>query len=110
MTALLPVPDVSGLDVVFGSDALSWMPAWEDIPDEYRNMNALTEQNKIVQQWFFRGLNPKVKFVPNPGVDKEKALAAIKATLGSYEPKHEHKEAAVAYMLASWFTVKGWKQ
>lgn len=38
-----------------------------------------------------------------PGVDAHKALRAIKAVLGSYEPKHEHKEAACAFMLSEWF-------
>jgi hypothetical protein len=52
-----------------------------------------------------------VKFYPREGVDPEKAFRAIKATLGSFAPKHQHKEAAVAYMLSCWFAkVEDWKQ
>jgi len=41
--------------------------------------------------------------MPNDGIDQNKALRHIKAILGSFEPKHEHKEAAAAYLLSLWF-------
>jgi len=40
---------------------------------------------------------------PKDGVDVKKAMRALKAALGSFEPKHEHKMAAVGYMLSQWF-------
>jgi hypothetical protein len=43
---------------------------------------------------------------PKPGIDRTKALRHIEAILGSFEPKHEDKEAAVAYFFETWFTVK----
>lgn len=105
----LPVPDLDGVDVAFGADALSWMPKMEDIPAEFKRWPG-TEWNQIVNRWFFSGLPKGTEFVPKPGIDGDAALRAIKATIGSFAPKHEHKEAAAAYMLASWFKkVKGWK-
>ena len=40
---------------------------------------------------------------PKEGVDTKKALRHVKAVLGSWEPKHEHKEAGVAFLLNEWF-------
>jgi hypothetical protein len=108
-TLILEVPAVTDLDVAFGANALTWMPAWDEIPTEFRNMNAGTEQNKIVRRWFFAGLPAGTKFIEREGIDGKAALRAIKATMGSFALKHEHKEAACAYMLSCWFTdVKGW--
>lgn len=40
----------------------------------------------------------------------EQAYRVLGATLRSFAPKHEHKMAAVAYMMSCWFTsVKIWK-
>ena len=104
----LDVPEIDAVSVAFPADALSWMPPMAEIPDEFKR--GRTEWNQIASKWFFFGLPKTTTFVPKDGVDPAKALRAIQATLGSYAPRHEHKEAAVAYMLASWFKkVKGWK-
>jgi hypothetical protein len=109
MSEQLPIPEISALDVAFAANALDWMPKWDEIPDEFKRSG--NEWNAIVNAWFFRGLSPKTEFVPRLGVDSKKALLVIKATMSSYAPRHEHKEAAVAYMLASWFVkVKRWKK
>lgn len=96
---MLPVPDVTTLDAAFGSRALEIMPAEKDIPSDFRDRK---KWENFARAWFFRGLK-KAEFIPKPGVDKAKALAAIKCVLGSFAPSHEHKEAAVAYMLSEWF-------
>ena len=107
----LPVPEISALDAAFPAHALDWMPKWEDIPEEFRNMNSHTEWNEIVCAWFFHGLPEDVRFYPRRGIDAEMAARVVGATLGSFAPKHEHKEAAAAYMLSCWFSkVKGWKK
>lgn len=106
----LPVPKLSRVDKAFPADALKWMPAWEEIPEEFKHHNG-TEWNEIVSSWFFAGLPKDVKFYPRDGVDAEDAFTVVGATLASFAPKHEHKEAAAAYMLSCWFKkVKGWKQ
>ena len=68
---------------------------------------------KAVSSWFFSGAKKTdngleidgVAFAAKPGVDKTKALAAIRAVLGSFEPAHEEKEAACAFMLSEWFNI-----
>lgn len=102
------VPDLTDADLVFPARALSWMPTMEQIPKEFRDGD--TEWNQIASQWFYAGISDDAEFVPREGIDPVKAVRALKATLGSYAPKHEHKEAAVAYMMSCWFTkVEKWK-
>ena len=104
----MKIPEISDLDFAFPSDALEWMPKKEDIPEQF--WRGSTEWNKIVSTWFFRGLPGTSDFIPKDGVDAKKALRAVKATMGSFAPKHEHKEAACAYMLSEWFErVEGWE-
>jgi hypothetical protein len=106
---VLEVPEISDLDLAFAADALSWMPPMEEIPDEFKRGD--TKWNEIVRAWFFHGLPSTVQFHTRNGVDPEAAFRAVSATLGSYAPKHEHKEAAAAYMLSCWFKkVAGWKR
>jgi hypothetical protein len=37
-------------------------------------------------------------------VDGELAIRHLQVIQASFEPKHEHKEAAVAYLASLWFT------
>lgn len=60
--------------------------------------------------WFFYGLKD-LNMVPVDGVDTTKAMQHLACIQGSYEPKHEHKEAAVAFLASRWFTKKSkWKR
>jgi hypothetical protein len=108
---MLAVPEnLTRVDMAFGN--IAHMPKYETIPAEFKRHrgNAYCD---AVSDWFFRG----AKFAPNgieiggtvfeakQGVNANKALAAIRAVLGSFEPKHEHKEAACAYMLSEWFDI-----
>jgi hypothetical protein len=104
----LPVPEIDDVTLAFPANALDWMPPWEEIPEEFKEGNEWTQ---IASSWFALGLPETVKFYPHEGVDPEKAFRACRATLGSFQPKHEHKEAAVGYMLSCWFEkVEGWKK
>jgi len=51
---MIQVQDVTGLDLCFGGDMKKLLPAWKDIPDEFKGGN--TKWNKVVSDWFFRGL------------------------------------------------------
>lgn len=97
----MKVPEISDVQFAFPAEALEWMPPMEEIPEEFKRGH--TEQNKLASVWFVSGLPEGTKFYPKPGVDARAAVRAINATLSSYAPKHQHKEAAVAYMIASWF-------
>ena len=104
---MLAIPDLTGADVAFGG--IKHMPKYEDVPANFKK--SYDPHCKAVASWFFSGAKGApngltidgVTFTAKPGVDANKALRAIKAVLGSFEPKHEHKEAACAYMLSEWF-------
>jgi len=104
---MLSIPDVTRVDIAFGN--ISHMPRYGEVPEEFKNRgNAFVD---AVSTWFFSGASRdgdalvigKNRFEPKDGVNADKALAAIRAVLGSFEPKHEHKEAACAFMLSEWF-------
>lgn len=105
---MLAIPDIDPASAVFGD--IKHMPKMADIPDEFlkRRDNPFTA---AVSGWFFSGARFKdgvltvngKSFRAKPGVDGKKAIVAIQAVLGSFEPKHEHKEAACGFMLSEWF-------
>ena len=98
---MIPVPEVTGLDITFGN--IKHLPKWEDIPEIYKRGNNFW--NNLTSQWFFCGLKQEdlATFKPRDGVDNKKAMMALSTILSSFEPKHEHKEAGVAYLLSEWF-------
>jgi hypothetical protein len=107
---MLAIPELSAADVAFGN--IKHMPKYDSIPDEFkRHSNPYVQ---AVSSWFFSGAQGRtngvvidgVVFKAKLGVDATQALAAIKAVLGSFEPKHEHKEAACAFMLSEWFDIE----
>ena len=97
-----PIPDLTRADMVFGH--IKHLPPYDSIPEEFRRSS--NPYAKFVSDWFFRGRTPDdmKRLKERPGVDRGKAPVAIKAALGSFEPKHEHKEAGVAYLASRWFT------
>jgi len=98
---MLPIPELTKFDVVWNKD--DHLPAWDDIPEEFKRSN--NPYCRFVSQWFFAGRKPEdmARLVPKEGVDRAKALAAVYAALGSFKPKHQHKEAGCAYLLSQWF-------
>jgi hypothetical protein len=108
---LWPVPDLNDAEVAFPANVLDWMPPRNEIPEEFRFMRGRLEWSEIVASWFFQGLPANVEFHPRPGVDAEKAFRAIQAILGSFAPKHEHKDEAAAFLLSQWFErVENWQR
>lgn len=92
---------ISTLESVFPTATDGYLPAMKDIPQEFKD--GRTEWNKLFSRWFYRGLPKETEFVPKDGIDPKEALRHIKYCMGSWEPKHEHKEAGVAYLLSLWF-------
>lgn len=105
---MLNVPEMTAADVAFGN--IKHMPKYETLPADFKRHNG-NEYTRAISSWFFNGAEKAPNgiilngdtFTAKPGVDAGKALAAIRAVLGSFEPKHEHKEAACAFMLSEWF-------
>jgi hypothetical protein len=46
--------------------------------------------------------------IPREDVDPKKAFQALQVITGSFSPKHEHKEAAFAYLANEWFDIIAW--
>lgn len=84
------------LDVVWGAKRSDY-PPMETIPTVDRRFD------DIVSSIFFCGgtlSEHGLKF--KPGVHRGRAQAAIRAWLASFDPKHEHKTATVAWALSEW--------
>lgn len=97
---MFPIADIDNATLAFPASVRHLMPPQEDIPDEFKY--GATRWNKLFSDWFFSGLS-SLELTPKEGVDKDKAMRHIRTIMGSFEPKHEHKEAAVAYLLNEWF-------
>lgn len=109
---MLKIPEVDDVDIAFGGYPDEFFEqALQAAPEEFHGFHAKTEWNEIISYWFFNGLNEKVEFYPKDGVDAKKALRIISAIMGSFKPKHEHKETVCAYLLSEWFDkIKKWKK
>jgi len=94
--------EISDVEIAFPAHVLNRMPEWDEIPPEFKRHRG-TRWNELMARWFYDGLKGH-EFCAKEGVDKDAALRHLMAILGSYEPKHEHKEAAVAYLMSLWFT------
>lgn len=98
--------EVTDLDMAFPADLArrALIPTMDTIPEEFQNMNGRTEWNKFVQHWFFHG-DPfkKWNLYVRPDVDAQAAFRHMSVLMKSWEPKHEHKEAAVAWLASRWF-------
>lgn len=91
---------VSESQIAFPTEALKLMPPYNEIPDEFtRGRGTWVE---FQQDWFYKGLRGAT-FMPRGGIDKKTALRHLQYIQGSFDPKHEHKEAAVAYLASLWF-------
>lgn len=110
-----PVDDVT---LAFPAMVEHLMPAWEDIPDDYKGTN---EYSDFLRQMLFTGLNytyfaylPAKVDADAPGgetlededdaprLDGEEIWRHLSAIAGSFEPKHQHKEAAITYLCSLW--------
>ena len=89
---------VDDLRVTFPANVEDLMPGYEDIPDDFKG--GANPYVKWQRRWFHHGLS---KF---PDVREEVSKARVARHLAviqkSFEPKHEHKEAAVAFLASLW--------
>lgn len=98
MSKRVPIP-VTPLDRAFGKTE-GILPPMSEIPSEFKSQN--NAWVKWQQQWFFEGLQRWP--VPRDGVDLKTAMANLGCVQASFDPKHEHKEAGVAYLASLWFS------
>lgn len=93
--------EVDDVTMAFPAGIRHLMPDYEHIRQEYDRGNKWS--NQLFNDWFCCGIKSADGLVPKEGIDKRKALRHIKTIMGSFEPKHEHKEAAVAFLFDKWF-------
>lgn len=79
------------------------LPETSDIPEEFHFLNRSNSWIELVGRWFFQGLPKDVQFYAREGISAEDAYRHVRACLGSFEPKHEHKVAGCAYLLSVFF-------
>lgn len=91
---------IDDVDVAFPAKVSHLMPKFEEIPANYPNKSKWLQ---FQSDWFYTGIKGKDLKVKE-GIDKRDAIRHLQAIQGSFEPKHEHKEAAVAYLASLWFT------
>lgn len=91
---------ISRADVAFGGKVDQILPAWKDIPDEFKNGRSPWVEWQ--SDWFFKGLDRYP--VAKDGIDLDMAMSNLAAIQGSWDPKHEHKQAGVAYLASLWFS------
>ncbi len=95
---MIEIPEVTDLEIAFGG--INHLPKWNEIPDDFKK--GKTTWNDLFAQWFYKGLT-RSQITEKSGVDKDKAIRALRAIICSFEPKHEHKEAGAAYLMSQWF-------
>lgn len=79
------------------------MPDYKTIPKEFKDWNNHSKWQKFQSDWFFNGLSDVDGLVTKEGIDQRAALLHLAAIQRSWGCKHEHKEAAVAYLASLWF-------
>ena len=103
---------VSQAELVFGgpSDFEKLCPPkelWdEEGPNKYK---APDWARRLQRDMFFSGVQG-LRLIPKKGVDPNLAFRHIQTILGSYKPKHEHKEAMLGYLFDLWFKSATWEQ
>lgn len=91
--------EVSGVLLAFPGRLGELIPPMDIIPQEFKIGGNLWREWQ--SDWFFHGLKtmPKAK----PGIDATTAIRHLACIQESFEPKHEHKQAAVAWLASLWF-------
>lgn len=104
---MFPIIEISDVDFAFPAKALGWIPKWEAIPEEFKDYTPRWSK-QLVSDWFYSGVED-LHFYAKPGVDAPKAFRFIQAVMRSFAPTHEHKMAALAYLLEDWFENVEWR-
>jgi len=99
---MFPIKEVRDADIAFSSDLEGFIPSMDEIPEEFKQFNPNNKWLRVQADWFFCGITI-VNIVPKPDVDVQKAMRHLAVIQRSLEPSHEHKEAAVAFLMSEWF-------
>lgn len=86
---------IQDVEMAFSTDRL--LPAWEDIPQEFRDGNQYT---RMAEALMYGWPLPDGTIEMQEGFTPEMLNRAVRSHLQSYGPKHEHKVAGVGYMMS----------
>lgn len=93
------IASITDVELAFSTER--FLPAWKDIPSEFKKGNIYT---KVAEAYFMGFVPPKASMVMLPDFQDDRAindmLKCIKAHLQSFGPKHEHKIAGVGLMIS----------
>lgn len=78
------------------------VPPMDEIPQEFTERT--NRYNKLVCRWFASGLDARSLMVKQ-GIDRKAAIYHLTCLMNSFELRHEHKIAAIAYLMSEWFTL-----
>lgn len=97
--------EVSDVDIAFPAGALERMPSREECEEALALLPPGEEKmwREFQRTWFFGGLPGSTVLDVREGIDPEVAMRHLSSIQGSFEPQHEHKEAAVAFLASLWF-------
>lgn len=91
---------VDDLTLAFPAVLGDLLPPLEVIPDDYPHRR---EWLDFQGKWFAGTLPSGSAMEPAEGIDPATAGRHLGAIQRSFEPKHEHKMAAVAWLASRWF-------
>ena len=90
----------SDLDYAFPAVVIGrFIPCWDDLPAPFRNRSSGFEE--LATHVAFNAVSFR-DGVLRDGIDAHMANRQISIVARSFEPKHEHKEAGLAYLLSLW--------
>lgn len=89
--------EVSQIELACGGDMRKLMPSAEILSHPPRGWGG-----NLFSKLFFDGGDVS-HLRAKEGIDGAMALRHIRAIMGSYDPQHEHKAAACAYLFELWF-------
>lgn len=93
--------EIDAATAAFPASVEKLMPKYSEIPDEFKRWPG-GPYVKWATKWFFSGLQREEIPAAKEGIDQAAALRHLSAIQRSFQPKHEHKEAAVAYLASLW--------
>lgn len=100
----IPV-ELTAVEKAFPAHVAHLMPQQQHIADSYRLESNVTpnEWAQFASQWFAGKLPSDMGILPKEKINVRVAYEHLNAILRSYEPKHEHKLSAVAFLASKWF-------
>ena len=94
--------EVDDVTIAFPANLGDLLPPYDEIPEEFRDMNARGPYQKFQAKWFYEGIKDSEIPEARPDIDRKNALRHLMAIQGSFDPRHEHKVAAVSWLASKW--------